>query len=80
MNLDALCTFLLWSLAFNYAFLLVWFLAFVFARPWMRNLHGRWFALPESSFDAIHYGGMAFTKIVILVFNVAPLFALWMMR
>ena len=76
MDSDFLCRFLLWSLAFNYAVLLVWFLAFVTARDALRRLHGRWFALPDASFDAIHYGGMAAYKIGILLFNLAPLVAL----
>ena len=80
MNPDVLCRFLLWSLAFNYAVLLVWFLAFVTARDALRRLHGRWFALPDASFDAIHYGGMAAYKIGILLFNLAPLAALWLAR
>ncbi|MCA7022797.1 MULTISPECIES: DUF6868 family protein [Stenotrophomonas] len=80
MDSDFLCRFLLWSLAFNYAVLLVWFLAFVTARDALRRLHGRWFALPDASFDAIHYGGMAAYKIGILLFNLAPLAALWLAR
>ena len=40
----------------------------------------RWFALPDASFDAIHYGGMAAYKIGILLFNLAPLAALWLAR
>jgi len=72
--------FLLWSLVFNYAVLLVWFLAFIFARGWLRRLHGKWFNLSDSAFDAIHYGGMAIYKIGILLFNLAPLVALCMVR
>ena len=77
MDSDFLCRFLLWSLAFNYAVLLAWFLAFVTARDALRRLHGRWFALPDASFDAIHYGGMAAYKIGILLFNLVPLLALY---
>ena len=76
MDIDFLCRFLSWSLAFNYLVLLAWFLAFVFARSWLRGLHGKWFRLPDATFDAIHYGGMAAYKIGILLFNLAPLVAL----
>ena len=55
-------------------------LALVNARGWMRRLHGRWFKLPDATFDAIHYGGMAAYKIGILLFNLAPLLALWLLR
>ncbi len=79
MHVDFLCRFLLWSLAINYAILLVWFLALVVARPWIRRLHGRWFHLSDGAFDAIHYSGMAAYKIGILLFNLAPLLALHFM-
>ena len=68
--------FLLFSTLVNYAILIAWFLAFVFARDWMRRLHGRWFKLPDATFDAIHYAGMAAYKIGILLFNLTPLLAL----
>lgn len=80
MNAEFLRHFLLWSLVVNYAVLIVWFLAFVLARGWLRRLHGRWFNLAESTFDAIHYGGMAAYKIGILLFNLAPVVALYVLR
>lgn len=80
MNTEFLRHFLLWSLVVNYAVLIAWFLAFVLARGWMRRLHGRWFHLTESTFDAIHYGGMAVYKIGILLFNLAPVVALYALQ
>ena len=77
MNPDFLFRFLLCSLAINYAILLIWFVAFVSARNWLRALHGRWFRLSDPAFDAIHYGGMAVYKIGILLFNLVPLLALY---
>ncbi len=80
MEPEFLCSFLLWSLAVNYAILLTWFSAFVFARGFMRRLHGRWFNLSDATFDAVHYSGMAIYKIAIFVFNLAPLLALCLAR
>lgn len=80
MNHDDLCRFLLWCLAVNYGVLLLWFLMFVFARSWIRTLHGRWFKLSDSAFDAVHYGGMGLYKIGTLLFNLAPLMALYLMH
>lgn len=80
MDLDVLFSFLLWSMGVNYAVLLIWFIAFVFARGFIRTLHGRWFNLSDQAFDAIHYGGMAAYKISIVLFNLAPLIALWILR
>lgn len=80
MTLDFLRRVLLVSLLFNYAVLLAWFLTFACARSWMRSLHGRWFRLSDSGFDALHYGGMTLYKVGILLFNLAPLVALWLVR
>ena len=52
----------------------------MFARDFIRSLHGRWFRLSDASFDAIHYGGMAGYKLAIFAFNLAPLLALHIAR
>ncbi len=80
MDTDFLCRFLLWSLVVNYVVLLIWFFAFAFARDRIRRLHGRWFRFSDETFDVMHYAGMAVYKIGILLFNLAPLVALWLMR
>lgn len=75
MNIDlmALRTILIWALVVNYAVLLVWFGAIVFAHDRVYRLHTRWFRLSRETFDALHYGGMAAYKIGTLLLNVAPL-------
>jgi hypothetical protein len=76
MDAPSLRDALLWCLVINYAILLWWFGAFVFAHGWMYRLHSRWFRISEERFDAIHYAGMAAYKIGILLFNLAPFLAL----
>ncbi|WP_180124339.1 DUF6868 family protein [Acinetobacter sp. YH12097] len=76
MNLSHLSDFLLYSLVINYLILIIWFVVFVFAKDWMKRLHGQWFKLSDQQFDAIHYGGMAVYKIGILLLNLAPYIAL----
>lgn len=76
MNLQTLSDVLLWCAVLNYALLLWWWLMFVFARDWVRRLHGRWFRLDDASFDAIHYGAMAAYKLCIFMFNLTPWLAL----
>ena len=44
----------------------------VVADDWVERLHGKWFRLPEGSFDAINYGAMALFKTLIFVFNLVP--------
>jgi hypothetical protein len=78
MNPAAIKTLLLYSLAFNYAILIIWFVVFSLAHDWMYRLHSRWFRLSVETFDAIHYDSMAFYKIGVLLLNVAPLVALWL--
>jgi len=65
-----------WSALINYAVLIWWFLVFHFAHDWIYGLHGRWFKLSVERFDAIHYAAMAFYKLCIFVFNLAPYLAL----
>ena len=76
MNITQLADFLLYCALVNYSILIIWFLAFVFAKGWMKSLHGRWFTLSDQSFDAMHYGSMAVYKIGILLLNLAPYIAL----
>jgi hypothetical protein len=74
--LETLRSFFLWCTIVDYAVLLLWFFLFLFARPWLRRLHGRWFRLSDDAFDLLHYGGMGIFKLGILLFNLAPYIAL----
>ena len=80
MDMDLLAHGLLVAVAIQYAFLLIWFLAFVFAHDPMYRLHTRWFRISREQFDAIHYLGMAICKVLVLVFFLAPLLALHLSR
>ncbi|MBV8603812.1 MAG: hypothetical protein JO224_03930 [Pelomonas sp.] len=68
--------FLLWCTVLNYAVLMAWFGAFVFAHAWMRRLHGRWFRISDECFDGIHYAGMTLYKVGILLLCLVPYLAL----
>lgn len=59
MNPIEIKQFLLWSLGFNYAILLIWFGIFCLWHDQLYLLHTRWFKLSVDTFDAIHYSGMA---------------------
>lgn len=65
-----------WCSIINIGLLIWWLLAFIFARDLMLRFHGLLFDIPAQTFDAIHYAGMAFFKILIFVFNVVPYIAL----
>ena len=77
MNPEAIKELLLYSLAFNYTILMIWFGVFSLCHDWMYRLHSRWFNLSAETFDALHYGSMAVYKIGIIMLNIAPLVAFW---
>lgn len=76
MNQLTLSDFLLCCTILNYLVLILWFVAFSWAHEWMFKLHGRWFRLNPTQFDALHYGGMAVYKVGILLLNLVPYVAL----
>jgi hypothetical protein len=78
MNPDAIKELLLYCLAVNYSILIIWFGVFSLAHDYMYRLHSRWFRLSAETFDALHYASMAFYKIAIIMLNIAPLVALWL--
>jgi hypothetical protein len=69
---------LLWCVGLNYLVLFIWAGLFVFAHDWMFRLHRRWFNLTVETFDAIHYAGLSIYKIGIILFNLMPFVALWL--
>lgn len=80
MNPDTIKTFLLYSFVFNYALLMIWFCVFSFAHDWLYHLHKQWFHFSPETFDVLHYAGMAGYKIGIILLNIAPLVALWLLN
>jgi hypothetical protein len=80
MTMDTIKTFLAISLAMNYAILMVWFIAFSWGHELLYRLHSRWFTLSREGFDTVHYAGMAFYKVTILLFNLTPLLALFYLQ
>jgi hypothetical protein len=68
---------LLCCTAINYLILGVWFGVFCLAHDWLYQLHVRWFSLTDEAFDKLHYAGMSIYKIEILLFNITPLIALY---
>ena len=76
MTIEVVRDMLAWCTVIDYVVLLLWFLFIVLAHDWMYRLHSKWFDLSIEKFDSIHYAGMAFFKIGIFLFNLAPYFAL----
>ena len=73
---DGIAGILIRCLLGGMALLVVWFAMFVFAGDWIYQVHSRWFQIPRQTFDAIHYAGMAVTKIAIILFFLLPWIAI----
>ena len=76
MTLEEIRSMLAWCAVINIGLLLIWWVMFVLLHNWMYRMHRTWFKLSEEQFDRTHYAGMAFTKVAVLIFNVAPYLAL----
>lgn len=76
MDVETLRAVLGWCTLLGWGVLLAWWGTVAGAGDWIFGLHGRWFGLTRPAFDAIHYAGMAFLKILILVFFLFPYLAL----
>ena len=72
MTIDYLTTIFGWCSLINLGVLLYWFLFFVFAHDFLYRLHTRWFTIGRETFDAIHYGAMAFYKLATFFFALIP--------
>jgi hypothetical protein len=77
MTLVELQSFLVWCTILNSGFLLIWWGMLLLAGDFVFRVHGRWFALSRERFDAIHYQGAMTFKFLIMLFNVVPLIALY---
>lgn len=78
MSIQELQQFLLWCLGFNYLILLIWSGLVIFAHDWVYKLHTQMFVLSVETFDAIQYAGLGLYKVAIIVFNLVPLLAIWL--
>ena len=76
MTVEIIRSTLAWCTVINWGLLLWWLLFFTLAHNWTYRFHSKWFNLSVETFDAIHYAGMAFFKLFILLFNLVPYLAL----
>ena len=56
--------------------LMIWFIGFTFFGDCIYELHSKWFLMPRQTFNAIHYAGLAFTKILLILFFLLPYIAI----
>ncbi|MDD5284229.1 MAG: hypothetical protein PHD54_00080 [Desulfuromonadaceae bacterium] len=72
ITLESLATILGGSFLISYALLILWFLILQLAPDLFYRLSTKWFAIGRNDFDLVNYGGMAFLKIISLVFFLSP--------
>jgi hypothetical protein len=77
MSIEVARQALLWCSVINYAMLLLWFVIFVFAHDTLYRLQLRWFQLSVDQFDLINYVLMAVYKLGIVLLNIVPCIALY---
>jgi len=76
MTIETVRSFLGWCSVINMGLLLYWYLFIMFAHGWVYRVHNKWFKIPVDKFDTVHYAGMMYFKIAIIVFIIVPYFAL----
>jgi hypothetical protein len=69
---DTLAKILLRCLIFGFLLLLLWFGIYVLASDVIYRLHGSMFGLSPLELNVIHYSGMAFVKLVVILFFFFP--------
>lgn len=74
--LDLISQVLLRCILFGIALLLLWFGLFYLAGDVIYRTHGKLFGMTPHEMALIHYGGMAFTKLCVLLFFVFPYIAI----
>ena len=75
-KLDILARLLIRCFIGGILLLMIWFISFTFCDGWIYGLHSKWFLIPRQTFDAIHYAGMAFIKILLIVLFLLPYIAI----
>ena len=80
MTLEELREVLGWCLLMNLGLLAWWAAWIVGARDFVREMHRRWFDIPDQQFEVIHYTLMGVYKLGIILFVLIPWIVLHIIR
>jgi hypothetical protein len=80
MSIENARGFFLWCSVINYALLLVWAALATLGRDPLYRLWSRLFRLSPELFDALNIGGITLYKMGVLLFNIVPCIALYLVR
>ncbi len=70
----------MWCSIINYVLLLIWALPVMYWRDGVYRLWGRWFQLSLEQLDVINVGGITLYKMGVILFNVVPCIALYIVK
>lgn len=80
MNVETLTEFFFWCTVVDGGILILWTLMFLAAPNMVYRTQRAFVNIPRETFDLVMYGFIGGFKMLFLVFNVAPLVALLIMR
>ena len=80
MDIQTLITFFTWCSIFNLFVFLLWAGIFMFIPESIYSLQSKWFPISRENYNLVYYSFLGLFKIFFLFFNIAPLFALMMIR
>jgi len=76
MTIELLIGILGWCSVINVGILLFWVLMLTLAHDFVFRVHSCFIKISVEQFNTIHYAGIAFFKICIIMFNLVPYLAL----
>jgi len=77
MSLETVRNALLVSAAINYGVLILWWVLFMAAHDWLLSINRRLIRLSPEYFDPINVCGISLYKLGIILFNLVPAIALF---
>ena len=80
MTIDTFHNMLQWSTLISIVCMFIWLSLITFARNFLFRLYSSKLKISMEQFDVIHYSAITIFKILIVVFNIAPLLALYIIR
>ncbi len=80
MTLETARSFFLWCSIINYAMLIIGFGFCILLRDRVYPLWSRWFRLSTEQFDMLIFGSLILYKTGVILFNVVPCIALYLIK
>ena len=77
MAYEVLFEFFIWNTVFNIIVLAWWSVWIMTAGDFVYKIHTKWFEMSREDFNKLHYFGLAFYKLMIILFSAVPLLVLW---